>query len=118
MKRLMTVSIVGVIGLAGLWGCGAAGNHKADGGRLLDRHSASVTLNPATITLTEFSNIEYGMTLDQVTATVGASGEVDRSTDSDRIESRWWKGPPGSDGFATVVFRDGVVWGKTQVGLP
>jgi hypothetical protein len=73
--------------------------------------------NPPTITLHEFSTIEPGMTLDQVTATFGSPGEVDRAGDSNRIESRRWDGLRGSDGFAMIVFRDGVVFGKTQVGL-
>jgi hypothetical protein len=73
--------------------------------------------NPPTITLDAFSTIELGMTLDQVTATFGSRGEVVRAADNDRIESRRWEGLPGSDGFAMIVFRDGVVFGKTQVGL-
>lgn len=73
--------------------------------------------NPPTITLDEFSSIEPGMTLDQVTATFGSPGEVDRATGTDRIESRRWDGLRGSDGFAMIAFRDGVVFGKTQVGL-
>ena len=78
------------------------------------------TVAPSTppITLPEFSSIDEGMTLGQVTATFGSPGEVDRAADSNRIESRRWDGLPGSDGFAMIVFRDGVVWGKTQVGLP
>ena len=120
MKKLFTASVVGVIGLGTLWACDGASNDKADGGRLLNRRSASTTsatVNPATITLDEFSSIELGMTLDQVTATFGSAGEVDRSTANDCIQSRWWHGPPGSEGFAMIVFRDGFVWGKTQVGL-
>jgi hypothetical protein len=119
MKKLIATSIVAVIGLAGLWGCDGAINHQA-GGRL-DRRSASTkpapTVNPPAITLGEFGGIEYGMTLDQVSATFGSPGTVHRSTGSDRSESRWWDGPPGSDGFAMITFRDGIVFGKTQVGL-
>ena len=61
--------------------------------------------------------IQEGMTLDQVTATFGSPGKVDRAADSDRIESRRWYGLPESDGLAMIVFRDGVVFGKTQLGL-
>jgi hypothetical protein len=78
------------------------------------------TLGPSSpaITLDEFSNIDYGMTLDQVIATFGSPGTVHHSSDTDRSETRWWDGPRGSNGFAELVFRDGVVFGKTQVGLP
>jgi hypothetical protein len=77
----------------------------------------TVAPNPPAITLNEFGSIEYGMILDQVVATFGSPGTVHRVTDSDSSETRWWDGPPGSDGYAMLVFRDGVVFGKTQVGL-
>lgn len=77
----------------------------------------TVAPNPPAVTLNKFGSIEYGMTLDQVIATFGSPGTVDRSSDSDRTESRSWDGSPGSDGFAMIVFRDGIVFGKTQVGL-
>jgi outer membrane protein assembly factor BamE (lipoprotein component of BamABCDE complex) len=73
--------------------------------------------NAPTVMLQEFSSIEQGMTLDQVTEIFGSPGEVDRAAHSDLTESRRWDGSPGSDGFAMIVFRDRVVFGKTQVGL-
>lgn len=73
--------------------------------------------NASTITLHEFSTINAGMTLDQVTATVGSPGAVDPPAGSDHIQSRTWSGRPGTNGFAMVVFRDGTVFGKTQLGL-
>jgi len=75
------------------------------------------TVTPPTITLDEFSSIDEGMTLDQVTETVGSPGMVQLAPDHDATETRWWLGPPRSDGFAMVTFRDGIVFGKTQVGL-
>jgi len=69
------------------------------------------------ITLDEFKDIEEGMTPGEVAATVGSLGEIDPSMAGDRTEARRWNGLPGGDGFAMVMFRDGVVWGKTQVGL-
>lgn len=69
------------------------------------------------ITLDEFKDIEEGMTPGEVAATVGSLGEIDPSMAGDRTEARRWNGRSGGDGFAMVVFRDGVVWGKTQVGL-
>jgi hypothetical protein len=71
----------------------------------------------STITLDEFNRVELGMTLGQVTAIVGTPGTVDRASDKTRIESRWWDGRLGSVGFAMIVFRRGIVWGKTQVDL-
>jgi hypothetical protein len=53
-----------------------------------------------------------------VTATLGSPGTVHRATDRDASETRRWAGPPGSDGYAIVIFRDGIVFGKTQLGLP
>jgi len=73
--------------------------------------------NASTITLDEFSTINEGMTLDQVTATVGSAGAVHLPAGSDDIQSRTWNGRPGTDGFAMVLFRDGTVFGKTQEGL-
>jgi hypothetical protein len=73
--------------------------------------------NTSTITLAEFSTITAGMTLDQVTATVGSPGAVDPPAGSGDIQSRTWNGRPGTNGFAMVVFRDGTVFGKTQEGL-
>jgi hypothetical protein len=71
----------------------------------------------STITLDEFSSINEDMTVDQVTATVGSPGAVTAHVNSDDIETRTWNGRPGTNGFAMVVFRDGIVYGKTQDGL-
>src|SRR5262245_58314859 len=102
-------------------GCGATSTTATPSGAI--RHSAgaasltrsrapsgqTVAPNSLTITLEEFSRVELAMTLDQVTAIIGSPGTVDRASDKDRMESRSWDGRPGSGGFATIVFRDGVV---------
>jgi hypothetical protein len=109
-------------------GCGGITTKSAQSTTTPRRVDASTTANtPPTgttmaasqpaITRDEFASIDYGMTLDQVSATFGSPGTV-RSSDADGTESRWWDGPPGSDGVAMLVFRDGVVFGKTQTGLP
>jgi hypothetical protein len=128
MRRALTV--LGAAGLAAsvFAGCGGTSTKSSQPRttrRQVEATSATPNLPPTSttlapnpaITLHEFSTIEPGMTLDQVTATFGSPGEVDRAADSNRIESRMWDGLRGSDGFAMIVFRDGVVFGKTQVGL-
>jgi hypothetical protein len=130
MKRRRTlIAAAGLAACVFAAGCGAS-THGTQSGTTQRQAEArptavaapptetTVAPNSPRITLDEFSSINAGMTLDQVTATVGSPGTVNRATDRDATETRWWDGPPRSDGFAMVTFRDGIVFGKTQVGLP
>jgi outer membrane protein assembly factor BamE (lipoprotein component of BamABCDE complex) len=129
MRRALTVLGAAALAASVFAGCGRTLT-KSMQPRTTPRQAAATSTTPnspptattlpsnsLTITLQEFSSIEEGMTLDQVTATFGSPGKVDRAADSDRIESRRWYGLPESDGLAMIVFRDGVVFGKTQLGL-
>src|SRR5262245_21174899 len=123
MRRGLTVLGAAALAAGVFAGCGGASTRSTQSRMVTSTNRSSPPTgttqppNSPAITLQEFSSIEEGMTLDQVAATFGSPGEVDRAADSNRIESRRWDGLPGSDGFAMIVFRDGAVWGKTQVGL-
>jgi hypothetical protein len=129
MRRALTVLGAAALAASVFAGCSGTLTKSAQPRRTRRQVEATSTIpnspptgttlapNSPAITLDAFSTIEPGMTLDQVTATFGSRGKVDRAADNDRIESRRWDGLPGSDGFAMIVFRGGVVWGKTQVGL-
>jgi hypothetical protein len=73
------------------------------------------TLTPTTptITLDGFS-IELGMTLDQVTATLGSAGKSIGALTASALKAGRGTKFPGSDGFALIVFRDASCGGKAK----
>jgi hypothetical protein len=121
-RALLIVAVPALTVCAIAAGCGASSTTQPDATRHAP-HTTPITpssitgRNSPTTTLEEFSKVKDGMTLAQVTTIIGSPGTVDRSSHNNHTESRVWRGRPETGGFAMIVFRDGIVFGKTQVDL-
>ncbi len=110
--------VIGAVGLA------AGGNAQPitdqpsrDRGGTTDTPASAP--NDPTITASEFAAIRTGMTVDQVRAVVGGSGEVLAETDIAGMKGLvlMWEGRGSIGANANVQFQDGRVIGKAQIGL-
>lgn len=81
----------------------------------------SVNKNTELITLSEFNQIETGMTYEQVKEIVGSEGTLtsDVSIGDERYHTKiyTWYGNTLTGANANVTFQGGKVIGKAQVGL-
>lgn len=94
-----------------------------------NRHRAIESPDLPTYTLSQFNQIQTGMTLDQVVAIMGESGnlvkpEVGTLSDSEGknklrklingLDVYKWENPNPVDGAVSVMFKEGKVYSKTE----
>ena len=85
----------------------------------IQREVSGVTDDEQYITMSEYNEIQNGMTYDEVVEIVGGPGQPSVSSGSPgyQIELYTWYGNGTAGSNANVTFTNGQVTGKAQVGL-
>lgn len=94
----------------------------SSGKALFDAFDEPVVYNRETISLEEFNQITNGMTYDEVVSIVGSQGtllsETDLGIGSEYATTMWkWEGEGSTGATAHIMFQDGKVVNKSQIGL-
>lgn len=94
----------------------------SSGKALFDAFDEPVVHNRETISLEEFNQITNGMTYDEVVSIVGSQGtllsETDLGIGSEYATTMWkWEGEGSTGATAHIMFQDGKVVNKSQIGL-
>ena len=88
---------------------------------LIKGTDADIIKSEASISLDEFSQIDTGMTYDEVCAIVGGEGTLSSSVDIGgseyKTEIYQWTGDGSIGANANVTFQGGKVISKAQIGL-
>lgn len=87
-----------------------------DGTSMTEQLEGSV--DEVTITMDEYNQIDYGMSVDEVVSIVGGEGTIQSESELEGIKTViyvWYGVKPGSD--ALITFSNGEVFAKAQVNL-
>lgn len=116
MKKITIWHALGAIGLVTLLACSSGGRNDTPPPTPPWVQGGTSGPAPAVeIDLAEFNRLRDGMTYDEVTAIVGSKGTL--STSSGPIAIYGFKGDVVGIANAQLTFTNGVLTGRSQVGL-
>lgn len=81
--------------------------------------TAAPVTNPAGITMAEYNKLKDGMSYQQVVNIIGGEGKLGTSSSYQgyTVKGYSWSGETNPNAFATIVFSNGKLSAKTQIGL-